>query len=128
MENTAFMKKEPIPQDVRRLVAADFRRWARAPVMGQVLSILFGLLLPLVGKAAMGGSGSPGAGPADTVWKNQVFFFSMLFLTLAVGAGAFYSKWVRRKIDGTPFPIATASLLALNLAMLLAFAAGLLGI
>ena len=135
MENTAFMKKEPIPQDVRRLVAADFRRWARAPVMGQVLSILFGLLflfqcmiLPLVGKAAMGGSGSPGAGPADTVWKNQVFFFSMLFLTLAVGAGAFYSKWVRRKIDGTPFPIATASLLALNLAMLRACAAGLLGI
>ena len=67
MENTAFMKKEPIPQDVRRLVAADFRRWARAPVMGQVLSILFGLLflfqcmiLPLVGKAAMGGSGRRG--------------------------------------------------------------------
>ena len=106
-----------------------------SPLAGQVLSVLFGLLflfqcmiLPLVGKAAMGGSGSPGAGPADTVWKNQLFFLVMLLVTLAVGAAAFYSKWERRKRDGSPFPKATAGLLALTVAMLLAFAAGLLKI
>lgn len=114
---------------------AAFRRRAGAPLTGQVLSILFGLLflfqcmiLPLVGKAAMGGSGSPGAGPADTVWKNQLFFFAMLMLTLAVGVAAFYSKRLRHQADGSPFPQATAGLLALTVAMLLAFAMGLLGI
>ena len=135
MENTAFMKKEPIPQDVRRLVAADFRRWARAPVMGQVLSILFGLLflfqcmiLPLVGKAAMQGSGSPGAGPAATVWKNQLFFGVMLLLTMAVGGAAFFAKRLRQQNDGSPFPLFTAGLLGVCALLLVAFATGLLGI
>ena len=111
--------------------AASFREQLAAPMAGQVLSVLFGLLflfqcmiLPLVGKAAMGGSGSPGAGPADTVWKNTLFFLLMLLLTLAAGASAFYSKWLRRQADGSPFPKATAGLLALALAMLLVFAAG----
>ena len=114
---------------------AEFRKQLAAPGTGQTLSILFGLLflflcmvLPLVGKAAMGGSGSPGAGPAATVWMNQMFFLVMLFLTLAVGAAAFYSKWERRKRDGSPFPKATAGLLALTVALLLTFAAGLLKI
>ena len=114
---------------------AEFRKWLAAPMTGQALAILFGLLflfqcmiLPLVGKAAMGGSGSPGAGPAATVWKNQLFFLVMLLLTLATGAAAFYSKWLRRQADGSPFPKATAGLLALTLALLLVFAAGLLKI
>lgn len=115
--------------------AAEFRKMLAAPMAGQVLSVLFGLLflfqcmiLPLVGKAAMGGSGSPGAGPAATLWKNVVFFGIMLLLTLATGAAAFYSKWLRRRADGSPFPKFTAGLLALALAMLLAYATGLLGI
>ena len=106
-----------------------------SPLAGQVLSVLFGLLflfqcmiLPLVGKAAMGGSGSPGAGPAATVWKNQLFFLVMLLLTLAAGGAAFYAKWLRRQADGSPFPRTTAGLLVLTLALLLAFATGLLGI
>ena len=106
-----------------------------SPLAGQVLSVLFGLLflfqcmiLPLVGKAAMGGSGSPGAGPADTVSKNVMFFLLMLLLTMATGAAAFYSKWLRRQADGSPFPKATAGLLVLTVAMLLAFSAGLLKI
>ena len=113
----------------------DLQKQLAAPLVGQVLSILFGLLflfqcmiLPLVGKAAMGGSGSPGAGPAATVWKNQLFFLVMLLLTLAAGGAAFYAKWLRRQADGSPFPRTTAGLLVLTLALLLAFATGLLGI
>ena len=115
--------------------AEEFRKWLAAPATGQTLAVLFGLLflfqcmiLPLVGKAAVGGSGSPGAGPAATLWKNQAFFAAMLALTLAVGGAAFYAKWIRRKADGSPYPKFTAGLLALALALLLAFATGLLGI
>ncbi len=112
-----------------------FQKWLAATATGQALSVVFGLfflfqcmILPLVGKSAMGGSGSPGAGPADTVWKNEWFFTAMLLLTLAVGAAAFYSKWLRRQADGSPFPKATAGLLALASAMLIAFVLGLLKI
>ena len=131
------MKKE-IPSKKSALApsgALQFRKVLAAPLTGQTLSILFGLLflfqcmiLPLVGKAAMGGSGSPGAGPAETVWKNKAFFLTMLLLTLATGATAFYSKWARRQMDGSPFPKATAGLLAVAAVLLLAFVSGLLGI
>ena len=116
-------------------VSPDWARAIASPLAGQVLAIAFGLLflfqgmiLPLAGKAAMGGSGSPGAGPAATVWMNQLFFLVMLLVTLAVGAAAFYSKRERRTRDGSPFPKATAGLLALTVALLLTFAAGLLKI
>ncbi len=126
-------KPPAVPLNARH--PADFRRTLAAPATGQVLAVIFGLLflfqcmiLPLVGKAAMGGSGSPGAGPAATVWKNQLFFLVMLLLTLAAGGAAFYAKWLRRQADGSPFPRTTAGLLVLTLALLLAFATGLLGI
>ncbi len=113
----------------------DLRKWAAAPMTGQVLSILFGLLflfqcmiLPLVGKAAMQGSKSPGAGPAEWAGKNQTFFAVMLLVTLAAGAAALYSKWLRRRMDGSPFPRVTAGVLALTVGLLLVFLAGLLGI
>jgi len=131
------MKKELKLQraELARPPAADAVKWLSAPVTGQVLTVLFGLLflfqcmiLPLVGKAALQGSGSPGAGPAATVWKNQLFFLAMLLLTLGAGAAAFYSKWLRRQADGSPFPKVTAGLLALTLLLLLSFATGLLGI
>ena len=129
------MSKDSKPSAAAVRPAADFRRWLGAPATGQALAVLFGLLflfqcmiLPLVGKAALGGSGSPGAGPAATVWKNQLFFLVMLLLTISAGGVAFYSKWLRRQADGSPFPKATAGLLVLALALLLAFATGLLGI
>ncbi|NLG33993.1 MAG: hypothetical protein GX548_01425 [Lentisphaerae bacterium] len=107
------------------------RRWGTAPLTGQVLSILFGLLflfqcmiMPLVGKAAMQGSGSPGAGPAEFAGRNQAFFSWMLLITLGTGLLAFYSKWLRRKDDGSPFPSVTAGLLALSAGLLLVYAAG----
>ena len=84
---------------------AALRQTMATPKAGQVLSIMFGLLflfqcmlLPLVGKAAMGGSGSPGAGAAGTVWQNQLFFLLMLLVTLAVGSAAFYAKQLRRAV------------------------------
>lgn len=117
------------------LGAEEFRKWLSSPEVGQTLAILFGLLflfqcmiLPLVGKAAVGGSGSPGAAAAATLWKNQLFFGAMLLATLAAGGAAFYSKWLRRAADGSAFPTFTAGLLALALALALAFATGLLGI
>ena len=130
------MSKEPKRKDApAESGAEEFRKSLAAPATGQALSVLFGLLflfqcmiLPLVGKAALGGSGSPGAGPAATVWKNQLFFLVMLLLTISAGGAAFYSKWLRRQADGSPFPKATAGLLVLALALLLAFATGLLGI
>ena len=115
--------------------AEEFRKWLAAPATGQTLAVLFGLLflfqcmiLPLVGKAAIGGSGSPGAGPAATLWQNQLFFGAMLLLTIAIGGAAFHAKQLRRRTDGSPFPKFTAGLLACALALLLAFATGLLGI
>lgn len=130
------MNKETKPKTVPAPSGAEaFRKMLAAPMAGQTLAVVFGLLflfqcmiLPLVGKAAMKGSGSPGAGPAATVWMNQVFFLVMLLITLAAGGVAFYSKWLRRRAEGGPFPVATAGLLALTVALLLAFAAGLLGI
>lgn len=126
-------KRKAAPEEVSG--AEEFRKWLAAPATGQTLALLFGLLflfqcmiLPLVGKAAIGGSGSPGAGPADTLWKNQVFFGAMLLLTIAVGTAAFRSKRLRQLADGSSFPKFTAGLLAAALAMLLAFATGLLGI
>ena len=127
------IKRKGAPEEISG--AEEFRKWLAAPATGQTLAVLFGLLflfqcmiLPLVGKAAMGGSGSPGAGPAATIWQNRLFFLAMLLLTLAAGVAAFYSKWLRRQADGSPFPKFTAGLLGLGLALLLAFATGLLGI
>ena len=113
----------------------DPLRWLAGPRAGNVLSILFGLLflflcmiLPLVGKSAAHGSGSPGAGPMDTLWKNHLFFSLTLLLTLWAGAGAMTSKLIRRRADGSPFPKATAGLLAVCVLLLLCYVTGLLKI
>jgi len=130
MKKQSHSKSVPMPD-----AAKTFSQVFAASSIGQGLSILFGLLflfqcmiLPLVGKAAMGGSGSPGAHPADTVGTNQLFFTVMLLLTLAVGSAAFYSKWLRHQEDGSSFPKVTAGLLGLVVALLMAFVTGLLGI
>ena len=111
----------------------DFARLLSSPRVGNVLSVLFGLLflflcmiLPLVGKSAAHGSGSPGAGPMDTLWKNHLFFSISLLLTLLSGAGALYSKLLRRREDGSPYPKATAGLLAVCVLLLLCYVTGLL--
>ena len=101
------------------------------PIVGQVLSILFGLLflfqcmiMPLVGKAAMQGSRSPGAQPAEWASANTRFFLIMLLLTIATGAAALFSKLTRSEADGSRFPVATAGLLGVAVLLLLAFLSG----
>lgn len=103
------------------------------PLAGQILSTLFGLLflfqcmiLPLVGKTAALGSGSPGAGPMDTLWKNHLFFTVMLLLTLLVGTTALGSKILRRRMDSSPFPKFTGGLWMVTLLLLVVYALGLL--
>ena len=130
MKKNAPAQKKSEPQP-----ATSWRDFLATPAVGETLSTIFGLLflfqcviLPLVGKAAMQGSGSPGAGAAATVWKNQLFFGVMLLLTLAVGGVAFAAKRLRQQRDGSPFPMFTAGLLGLAGLLLVAFATGLLGI
>ena len=132
MDNASLMKKtvQQVDGSSGRAWAA-VRKWLALPAVGQVLSVLFGLLflfqcmiMPLVGKAAMQGSRSPGAGPAEHAAQNVVFFLVMLVLTLLAGAVALYSKGLRRAEDGSPFPVATAGLLGVTVALGLAFVAG----
>lgn len=130
MSSASKSRKTPPPQATEP--ASPVELYA-APLTGQVLAVVFGLLflfqcmiLPLVGKAAMGGSGSPGATTAEWAGQNVRFFLIMLLLTLLTGAAALGSKLLRRQRDGGPFPTMTAALLGLTVALLLAFAAGLL--
>jgi hypothetical protein len=115
--------------------APAFARLLASPRLGNFLSVLFGLLflflcmiLPLVGKSATHGSGSPGAAPMDTLWKNHLFFSLALLLTLLAGAGAMASKLLRRREDGSPYPKATAGLLAVCVLILLCYVSGCLKI
>lgn len=107
--------------------------WWRAAQTGDALTLASGLLLlavcmvlPLVAKAAAGGSGSPGAGPMESYAANKAFFAALWLLTAATTGGALFSKWKRREAEGGPFPKATAGLAAVTLAIGLAAAAGLL--
>lgn len=107
-------------------------RW-RAAQTGDALTLAGGLLLlllcmvlPLVAKAAAGGSGSPGAGPMASYAANKAFFAVLWLVTAAVTGGAFHSKWKRREAEGGPFPKATLGLAAGTLAIGLAAVLGLL--
>ncbi|MBQ9344100.1 MAG: hypothetical protein IJT88_02665 [Kiritimatiellae bacterium] len=58
-----------------------------------LLFLFLCMLLPLVAKAAWGGSGSPGAGPQPTRGVNIAFFVTIWCLTaLATGLAAFAAK------------------------------------
>ena len=114
-------------------VSAILGRWLAVPRTGDILTVVFGLLflflcmcLPLVGKSAAHGSGSPGAGPMDSLWKNHLFFSVTLLLTLLAGVTAMVSKIRRRRADGSAFPKCTAGLLAVCVLLSLCYAAGLL--
>jgi len=131
MAKSAKQKGKASPEPV----PPDWRAFAAAPLTGQVLSILFALLflfqcmiLPLVGKAAMNGSGSPGAERAAWAGTNTVFFTTMLLITIVTGAAAVASKRMRSRRDGSPLPRATTGLLVLSGVLLLVQLAGLLKI
>lgn len=86
------------------------------------------MILPLVGPAAMRGSGSPGATAVPHAWANYFTFLGVLLLSLALSALAIFSKMERRKKDGSPLPLYSVGLLVLLLFLLVALLMGLLEI
>lgn len=105
------------------------------PVIGNLFSIAAGLsflvlcmILPLVGPAAMRGSGSPGAMAVPHARANFYTFLGVLLLSMALSALAIYSKMDRRKTDGSPRPLYTIGLFVLLLFLLIALLMGLLEI
>jgi hypothetical protein len=105
------------------------------PAIGSFFTILSGvsffflcMILPIVGPAAVHGSGSPGAGPTPALAKNYMAFTAVLIVSLAIAGLAVFSKMERRKIDGSPLPLYSVGLLALLVCMAIAFATGLFAI
>ena len=105
------------------------------PVVGNLFSIaaglsflVLGMILPLVGPAAMRGSGSPGATAVPHARANFLTFLGVLLLSLALSALAIYSKVDRRKADGSPLPLYSLGLFGILLFLLVALFMGLLEI
>lgn len=105
------------------------------PIIGNLLSIAAGLsflvlcmILPMVGPAAMRGSGSPGATAVPHARANFLLFLGVLLLSLVLSALAIASKIDRRKTDGSPLPLYTIGLFVLLLFLMIALFMGLLEI
>jgi hypothetical protein len=78
------------------------------------------MLLPLVGRAAAGGSGSPGAERAPHYALNRAFFLFMLAWVLVLGVCSIGSSFMRRRRDvSQPLPVFTLVLFALSLGLLM---------
>jgi hypothetical protein len=96
------------------------------PAVGTCLTVLSALsmlvvcmLLPMVGAA---GSATPFAR------QNRDIFALYVLLSLLLSVAAIVSKMARRAVDGSPRPISSFALCALNVAILLALFSGLLSI
>lgn len=83
------------PNPFLRDCGAFFDGIAKLPGVGATLSVVAGLLflalcmsLPLVGKAATHGSGSPGAGPIPSLQANLLWFWGLWIATSLVTAAA----------------------------------------
>ena len=105
------------------------------PAVGSVLTVLGGVaflflceILPLVGPAAAGGSGSPGATRAAHYTMNYIAFLSALLVTMGLSVAAIFSKLERRKIDNSPLPFFSMLLTALCVLLLVALFTGLMTI
>lgn len=105
------------------------------PRVGNLLTIAAGLsfyflcmILPLVGPAAMRGSGSPGAGPVPHARANYLTFLGVLLLSMFLAGLALFSKLGRRRLDRSPFPWHTFGLLAIEILILIALLTGLIWI
>lgn len=101
------------------------------PVVGSVLAVLAWLsfmflcmILPLVGPAAVRGSGSPGAGPVPFLAKNYAAFGSALAVSLVLAWLALYARLKARQVNGGPYPTSSAVLLGILVFMLIALLGG----
>ncbi|HOW98639.1 MAG TPA: hypothetical protein P5567_07965 [Kiritimatiellia bacterium] len=122
-------------KETRAPVLAEPEPFFSRTVIGNLLSIAAGLsflflcmLLPLVGPAAMRGSGSPGAGAVSHARLNFLTFLAVLLFSMALSVMAYFSKMERRKKDGSPQPIYTIGLFVVLLFLLVALFMGLLEI
>ncbi len=104
-------------------------------MLGNALTALAGvvflfllMIFPLVGKSAVYGSGSPGAGPAPHLKMNYLAFSGVLALALVLAGAAVLSKIERRKVDGSPLPFYSIGLVVVLVAILIAFSMGLLSL
>lgn len=97
-------------------------------VIGGVAFLFLCMILPLVGPAAAGGSGSPGATRAAHYTFNFIAFLSVLLVTMGLSIAAILSKLERRKIDNSPLPFFSMLLTALCILLLVALLTGLLAI
>ncbi|MBR6022390.1 MAG: hypothetical protein IK066_08240 [Kiritimatiellae bacterium] len=107
------------------------KAWGTASGTGNALAAVSGLLflglcmaLPLVGKAACGGSGSPGAGPMPNIGTNVRVFWTLWVATAALAGGALANKRWRWKNEGEPYPGMATALATVLGAMGVALAAG----
>lgn len=100
---------------------ADSESFFAMPVVGTALTVAAGLsfqflcmVLPLVGKAGIhpdreyavrGLTAMPGAHGFDSyVSQNKIAFLVTLAVTMLLALAAFASKYLRRRVDGSPFP------------------------
>jgi hypothetical protein len=91
--------------------------------VGTALTSLAGLmfffvcmLLPLVGQSGA---------QTEHYAANFSTFLTVLLVALVLAGGGLFSKMMRRKEDGSPFPYVSAGLAGLYVAMLLALLLGL---
>lgn len=111
------------------------------PVVGTALTVAAGLsfqflcmVLPVVGKAGMnpdreyavrGLTSMPGAHGFDSyVADNKAAFLVALAVSLVLAIAAFASKYLRRRIDGSPFPHFSLVLVVCCVGLLMAHLTG----
>ena len=96
------------------------------PWVGTMFTALSGLvfaflcmILPLVGKAAKS---------IPHYQQNRQAFLAVVLVSLALAGLAAFSKLARRKVDGSPLPLASFLLVGLDVLLLIAFQTGALAL
>lgn len=92
------------------------------PIVGTVLTVLSGLSFLLLMMCL------PLVGPAGTVVSyrlaNYYTFLAVLLVCSAFSVLALVSKWKRRKLDGSPMPVASIGLTVICAVMFVVLFAG----
>ncbi|NCC53687.1 MAG: hypothetical protein EOM20_21115 [Spartobacteria bacterium] len=125
------MSKKNKPEKVKEEFKGTF---FATPWVGTLFTVLSGLsfmflmmILPIVGKAARHGSGSPGAYRAPWYNANVAGFLTVLFLSFLLSVLAIISKRERSKIDNSPKPYVSYGLCVVCILLLVALMTGALG-